>query len=196
VARFGIRVWNRNSSIAAISSVDTLNCIRSVRSGGDSVPPASLALVLPGRLAITPPEKCEKKSSAAQKSSGWRGGIVAAAPTFVACFERNSLTLCGSGKFKFSSLIRRHPTANRVITDRTMAQAKGSLSTYQRPRSAFWSLLLELEATGKPAAHPGLETQLRGLKPVGHGTSLLVVSVKTPSHARAIDVAKFRTLPI
>jgi hypothetical protein len=63
VARFGIRVWNRNSSIAAISSVDTLTCTRSVRSGVDSVPNALLALVLPGRLAITPPpEKCGKNA--------------------------------------------------------------------------------------------------------------------------------------
>ena len=90
VARFGIRVWNRNSSIAAISSVDTLNCKRSVRSGVNSVPHASLALVLPGRLAITPPpEKCEKKSSAAQKSSGWRGRN-SRCGTYIRCmlFER------------------------------------------------------------------------------------------------------------
>ena len=92
VARFGIRVWNRNSSIAAISSVDTLNCKRSVRSGVDSVPHASLALILPGRLAITPPpEKCEKKSSAAQKSSGWRGRN-SRCGTYICCmlFERRA----------------------------------------------------------------------------------------------------------
>jgi hypothetical protein len=72
VARFGIRVWNRNSSIAAISSVDTLTCTRSVRSGVDSVPHALLALVLPGRLAITPPPKNAEKKLCSAKSSSWR----------------------------------------------------------------------------------------------------------------------------